>query len=171
MSRAAAFETVVGLIVIAVAAVFMVYAYGVSGQMVGRDHYRLGAVFGRVDGITVGSEVRIAGVKIGAVARNRLDTNTYEADLQLMIDANIPIPEDSIAKIQSDGLLGSAHVSIEPGASEEMLREGDKITITRGSVDLLNLAVQAFTSQPRGNEQGRGQSDENGLDPDPLGDM
>lgn len=171
MTRAAAFETVVGLIVIAVAAVFMTYAYGVSGKMVGRDQYRLGAVFGKVDGITIGSEVRIAGVKVGAVAANRLNTETYEADLQLVIDGNVLIPEDSIAKIQSDGILGSAHVAIEPGASEEMLREGDRITITRGSVDLLNLAVQAFTSRAGKNSTNNGESDE-GLDPsDPLGDM
>lgn len=172
MTRAGAFETVVGLIVIVVAVVFMVYAYGVSGKMIGGDQYRLGAVFGRVDGITVGSEVRIAGVKVGAVAANQLNLDTYEADLQLIIDGHIPIPDDSVAKIMSDGILGGAHVAIEPGASDEMLREGDKITITQGSVDLLGLAVQAFTSQPAKNgKSSAGKANDAGLNPDPLGDM
>jgi phospholipid/cholesterol/gamma-HCH transport system substrate-binding protein len=85
----------------------------------------------------------------------------------MTIDRNIPIPEDSIAKISSDGVLGGAYVAIEPGASEDMLREGDKITITRGSVDLLNLAVQAFTSQTSNNKSGNSDNSE----PDPLGDM
>ena len=170
MTRAGAFETILGFIVIAVAAVFMFYAYGVSGKSIGGDKYRVGAVFGRVDGITVGSEVRIAGVKVGAVAANSLNLETYEADLQLVIDRTIPIPEDSVAKIVTDGLIGGAHVAIEPGASDAMLQEGEKITITQGSVDLLGLAVQAFTSQPgKGSDGDGGDSDRNGLDP--LGEL
>ncbi len=146
MSRAAAFETVVGFVVIAVAALFMFYAYGVTGKQLGADQYRLDAVFGRIDGVTVGSEVRIAGVKVGSVAANELDANTYEANVRMTISGAVAVPDDSIAKVVSDGLLGSAHISIEPGASMDMLKPGDKIVITQGSVDLLNLAVQNFTN-------------------------
>ncbi len=167
MSRAGFFETVVGAVVIAVAAAFLAYAYGVSGKGLGGDHYRVGAVFGRVDGVTVGSEVRIAGVKIGSVAANSLDPQTYEANVELAIDGNVAIPEDSVAKVVSDGILGGAHISIEPGAAEEMLRSGDKITITQGSVDLLGLAVQAFTNQASGG----GKNDNKNEDADPLGDF
>ncbi|WP_428408069.1 outer membrane lipid asymmetry maintenance protein MlaD [Hyphococcus sp.] len=164
MSRAGVFETLVGAVVIAVAAAFLAYAYGVSGKGVGRDHYRVGAVFGRVDGVTVGSEVRIAGVKVGTVAGNSLDPKTYEANVELAIDRNVSIPQDSIAKVASDGILGGAHIAIEPGAAEEMLVEGDKIVITQGSVDLLSLAVQAFTS-------GNGNNKDEAVSADPLGDM
>ena len=164
MSRAGFFETVIGVIVIAIAAAFMIYAYGASGNALGQNQYRLDAVFGRVDGVTVGSDVRIAGVKVGTVADNALDLSTYEANVSLAIDDNIAIPEDSIAKVVSDGLLGGAHIAIEPGAAEEMLREGDKITITQGSVDMLGLAVQAFTSQSKD----RPQTTET---EDPLGDL
>lgn len=145
MNRAAAFETVVGFVVIAVAALFMFYAYGVTGKDLGANQYRLDAVFGRIDGVTVGSEVRIAGVKVGSVSASRLDMNTYEANVRMSIDGEVTIPDDSIAKVVSDGLLGNAHISIEPGASLDMLGAGDKIAITQGSVDLLNLAVQNFT--------------------------
>ncbi|MEM8770609.1 MAG: outer membrane lipid asymmetry maintenance protein MlaD [Pseudomonadota bacterium] len=167
MNRAGAFETIVGLVVIGVAAAFLFYAYGASGQKLGGDQYRLDAVFGRIDGITIGSEVRIAGVKVGAVSSNRLDTDTYEATVQMTIDAGVPVPDDSVAKIVSDGLLGGAHVAIEPGASEEFLGEGERITITRGSVDLLNLAVQAFTNSPSGG----GADNDAGAADDPFGDL
>lgn len=163
MSRAGFFETVVGVFVIVVAAAFMVYAYGASGKALGRNTYELEAVFGRVDGVTVGSDVRIAGVKVGTVAANRLDLQTYEANVALAINKGITVPEDSVAKVVSDGLLGGAHIAIEPGAAEEMLRAGDKITITQGSVDLLGLAVQAFTSQG-------GKKDREAAE-DPLGDF
>jgi len=169
VNRSGVFETIVGMAVIAIAAAFMFYAYGASGKNVGRGSYRLDAVFGRIDGVTVGSEVRIAGVQIGSVAAHDLNLQTYEANLQLAITSGVPIPDDSVAKIVSDGILGGAHVAIEPGASEEMLREGDKITITQGSVDLLGLAVQAFTSQSAG---GGKSGDNNGqTELDPLGDF
>lgn len=169
MSRAGFFETIVGAVVIAIAAAFLAYAYGVSGKGIGRDQYRVAAVFGRVDGVTVGSEVRIAGVKVGAVSANSLDPSTYEANVEFAIDGNVGIPEDSVAKVVSDGLLGGAHIAIEPGASEEMLRAGDKITITQGSVDLLGLAVQAFTNQASSDDGGKGgNKNENA---DPLGEF
>ena len=146
MNRAGFFETFVGLIVVAAAAAFLVYAYSVSGRDLTRGGYELSAVFGRVDGVAVGSEVRIAGVKVGAVSAQALDRSTYEARLTLAIAGDVPVPEDSVAKIVSDGVLGGAHVAIEPGAAEEMLAPGDAIVITQGSVDLLGLAVQAFTN-------------------------
>lgn len=147
MSKAGMFETVIGAIVLAVAALFMIYAYGASGNAIAEGAYRVNAVFGRVDGITVGADVTIAGVKVGTVASDSLDPKTYEARLGLSIARDVALPEDSIAKIVSDGLLGSAHVSIEPGASDVMLAEGDTITQTQGSVDLLALAVKAFTTK------------------------
>lgn len=170
MNRSAYIESVIGLIVLAVAGAFLYYAYGVSGATTGADSYRIGAVFGRVDGVTVGAEVRIAGVKVGAVSGNGLNVETYEADIELMINGDVPIPEDSVAKVVADGLLGGVHIAIEPGASEIMLEPGDKITITQGSVDLLGLAVQAFTS-PNGGSSNAGEADAGGLSLDPLGDM
>jgi phospholipid/cholesterol/gamma-HCH transport system substrate-binding protein len=146
MGRSAIFETLVGIVVLAVAAAFLVYAFRVSGAAAGHGDYRLSANFGRVDGIETGSDVKIAGVKVGTVAAATLNAETYEARLDLSLRRDIKVPEDSAAKILTDGVLGGSHVSIEPGASETMLGDGGVITVTQGSVDLLGLAVQAFTS-------------------------
>lgn len=161
MDRSGILETLVGLVIVVVAGLFLAYAYNVSDKDFGRGSYTLGAVFGRVDGVTVGSEVRIAGVRVGAVSGHALDTKTYEARLQMNIAAGVPVPEDSVAKIVNDGLLGGAHVAIEPGASDVMLQDGDTITVTQGSVDLLGLAVKAFTDNA-GKDADKGS--------DPLGD-
>lgn len=150
MSKAAAFETIVGALVILVACAFLLYAYSASGKDLARGAYGLDAVFGRIDGVSVGSEVRIAGVKVGSVSAHALDTATYEARVTMRIARAAPIPDDSIAKVVSDGLLGGAYISIEPGASETMLADGGAITQTQGSVDLLGLAVQAFSSNAGG---------------------
>ncbi len=152
MNRQGAFETVVGVIVIAAAALFLKYAFDASGRGFAGGAYELQAVFGRVDGVAVGSEVRIAGVKVGAVSSSALDPLTYEARLGFLVDGAVPVPEDSIAKIVSDGLIGGAHVSIEPGASETMLARGGQILRTQGSVDLLGLAVRSFTADRSGGE-------------------
>ena len=165
MSRAGAFETIVGLIVIGVAAAFLWYAAGVSGDRARVADYKVDAIFGRVDGLSVGADVKIAGIPVGEVSQSVLDPATYEATVSMRIARNVQIPDASVAKIVSDGFLGGAHVSIEPGASEDYLREGDRITITRGSVDLLNLAVQAFT-----NSQGGGNNSD-AVEEDPLGDF
>lgn len=153
MQKSGAFETIVGSLVIAVAAGFLVYAYGASGKGIERGAYKIAAVFGRIDGVAEGSEVRIAGVDIGSVSGRVLDPATYEARLEMRIDRSVKIPDDSIAKIVSDGILGGAFVSIEPGASEDFLTEGGTITQTQGSVDLLGLAVQAFTSNAGKNSE------------------
>jgi len=146
MNRNGLVESLVGIVVLAVASLFFLYAYNVSGRSLNQNTYQLNAIFGKIDGITVGTDVRIAGVKIGTVSNYALDTDHYEAKVSMAIEKAIPVPEDSIAKIVSDGILGGAHIALEPGASEDYLGEGDVITITQGSVDLLGLAVEAFTS-------------------------
>ena len=178
MNRAGFIETFVGVLVVISAALFFVYGYAVSGRDLAHSGYELNAVFGKVDGVTSGSEVRIAGVKIGTVAGHELDTQTYEARLKMTIAANVPVPDDSIAKIVSDGVLGGAHVAIEPGASEDYLRDGEAITITQGSVDLLGLAVQAFTNNAASSDKpasddaaSEGDEDDDLLKLDPLGDL
>ncbi|MEL6791303.1 MAG: outer membrane lipid asymmetry maintenance protein MlaD [Pseudomonadota bacterium] len=146
MERNGLIESLVGLLVLAAAGVFLFYSWSVSGQSLARDTYTLNAVFGRIDGINAGADVKIAGVKVGTVSGFSLKTDTYEAKLTLAISGATPVPEDTIAKIVSDGLLGGAHVALEPGASDVFLMDGESVAITQGSVDLLGLAVQAFTS-------------------------
>lgn len=164
MSKGQILESIVGVLVIVVAAAFLYYAYQTSGRALTARTYTLGAVFGRVDGVTPGAEVRIAGVKVGAVSESALDPKTFEARVMLSVSRDVAIPEDSVAKVVSDGLLGGAHVAIEPGGSDVMLAEGDTIAITQGSVDLLGLVMQAFTNGDKNEKSGEPQSD-------PLGDL
>ncbi|MEL6359837.1 MAG: outer membrane lipid asymmetry maintenance protein MlaD [Pseudomonadota bacterium] len=145
MKQSSLLETLVGIVVVAVAVVFFNYAYGAAGRTIGGSTYDINAVFGRVDGLSVGAEVKIAGIKVGSVTTAALDDATYEARLTMAINDTVAIPDDSVAKVASEGLLGGAHISIEPGASDDMLVEGDQLVLTQGSVDLLGLAVQSFT--------------------------
>ncbi len=131
-------ETVAGAVVLAVAAAFLVYIASFAGSA-GGSGYELAATFPRADGIARGSEVRLAGVRIGSVRSVAVDPGTYLAEARLEIHSELEIPEDSSAEIRSDGLLGGSYVDIVPGAEDAMLAAGDSFAFTRGSVSLLDL--------------------------------
>lgn len=131
-------ETILGAIVVIVAVGFFAFASAQAGQNGNRAGYDLSALFNRVDGITVGSDVRVSGVKVGAVKAISLDTDTYQARLVFTIDNAVKVNDQSSARIQSDGLLGGAYVSIEP-AGVTPLPAGGVIENTQGTVDLLSL--------------------------------
>ena len=169
MSKGRLFESLVGLGVLFVAAAFLYYAFLASGRGEIADAYPLKAVFGRIDGVNVGSDVRVSGVKVGAVTGSALDPDTYEARVTFSISSGVAVPDDSIAKIVSDGLLGGAHIAIEPGGSDIMLAAGDTITITQGSVDLLGLAVQAFSNNAQSGASSPAPQPETPVDP--LGEL
>lgn len=131
-------ETILGAIVVIVAVGFFAFASAQAGQSGNRAGYDLSALFNRVDGINVGSDVRVSGVKVGVVKAISLDSDTYQARLTFTIDNSVKVNDQSTARIQSDGLLGGAYVSIEPGGLTP-LRPGGMIENTQGTVDLLSL--------------------------------
>ncbi|MBL4597278.1 MAG: outer membrane lipid asymmetry maintenance protein MlaD [Robiginitomaculum sp.] len=135
-------ETVVGLFVLVVAAAFAFFVSTTIGDKRSSGAVDLIAHFSSIGGVANGTDIRLAGVKIGTITDITLDTATYDAKLTLSVRADVPIPEDSVAKIVSDGLLGSAYISIEPGAEDAMLQQGESFEYTQGAVDLLGLLGQ-----------------------------
>ncbi len=135
-------ETIVGLAVLILAGLFVNYAMKTVNSGGSGADYHLKAHFGSIGSIDSGSDIRLAGVKVGVVNNISLDTKTYDALVDMSIHANIPVPVDSTAKITTDGLLGSAYISIEPGAEEDNLAAGDSFDYTQGAVDLLTLLGQ-----------------------------
>jgi len=138
-------ETLIGTLVVAVAAVFLFYGYTTSG-MRSSAGYRVNAAFSSVDGLATGADVRLSGIKIGTVVRQSLDPETYQAVVTLDIAPSVKLPDDSSAKITSEGLLGGSYISVTPGGSEELLANGGEIMFTQGSVDLMSLIGQAVFS-------------------------
>lgn len=146
MATAAA-ETVIGAAVLAVAGGFLVYAAqtaDVGG--VGGGGYEVTAAFRKASGVTVGSDVRVSGVKVGAVTSVELDPQTYRAIASLSIRGDVKLPEDSVVKITSDGLLGGSYVAIDPGSSDFFAEPGQELEFTQGSVDLIDLLSKAITN-------------------------
>lgn len=138
-------ELLAGAAVLAVAAGFLLWGFG---EGFGRQPtYELTASFPDVDGVAVGTEVRLAGVPIGRVSRVSLNPTTYLADAALTIPEDIVLPADSAALIQSDGLLGGAYIQLQPGGSPDNLAPGDEIEDVQGAVSLLALMMKFVDSQ------------------------
>jgi phospholipid/cholesterol/gamma-HCH transport system substrate-binding protein len=137
-------ETLLGAAVVAVAAVFFYYGWHTTnaGTVTG---YEVVARFDRIDGIAVGTDVRLSGIKVGSVTTQELDQKTYRALVRMSIKKEIVIPDDSSIKVASEGLLGSSYLAISPGGSDEALKPGGEFSTTQGSVDLIGLMFQAMT--------------------------
>ena len=142
-------ETVMGAVVLVVAALFLFFAYKTS-QLREVSGYQVTADFERVDGIHQGSDVRISGIKIGSVVSEELDPKTFLAMLRMSIEPSVQLPDDTVAEIVSAGLLGDKYLSLVPGGSDKMLPPGGKIRYTQSSVSLEHLIGQMIFSAPGG---------------------
>jgi len=138
-------ETLIGAIVVVVAVGFLYFAYTSTseGSLTG---YPISATFARVDGLAVGTDVRMSGIKIGTVSSLSLDPKTYLAVAHLTINNSVQLPDDSSIKITSAGLLGNSYLSVTPGGSDKMIAPGGRIVNTQGSVDLMGLIGRIITS-------------------------
>ncbi len=131
-------EVVTGTVVLLVAAGFLGFAVAHSGRDIGAG-YPLTAQFDHIDGLAVGADVRIAGVKVGTVNSERIDPRTYLAVVGLSVRDDVQLPKDTSAEITSESLLGGKYLSLTPGGDSTMLKPGQAITITQSSVSLEQL--------------------------------
>lgn len=139
-------ETLMGGVVLVVAAAFLFFAYQTAG-MRNVEGYEVKANFDRVDGLLEGSDVRMSGIKIGTVTHQTLDPKTYLAVVTMSIDRKVKLPLDSSAQVASDGLLGDKYLTLIAGAEEDMIKPGGRIEHTQGSVDIVSLVGRLIFSQ------------------------
>jgi phospholipid/cholesterol/gamma-HCH transport system substrate-binding protein len=131
-------EVAAGAVVLLIAAGFLAYAVTNSGQT-GVSGITLHAEFENIGGIAKGSDVRIAGMKIGNITDLTIDPKTYEAKATFTVQSDIKLPDDSSASIATGGLLGGNFLSLSPGGSEKILTNGGIITVTQSAVNLEDL--------------------------------
>jgi phospholipid/cholesterol/gamma-HCH transport system substrate-binding protein len=144
-------ETVMGAVVLVVAALFLFFAYS-SSQVRAVQGYEVWAQFERVDGVREGTDVRISGIKVGTIRTETLDPKTFLATVKLSIDPAYQLPEDTVAEIISAGLLGDKYMALVPGGSERMIPPGGQIRYTQAPVSLENLIGQMIfqpSAQPK----------------------
>jgi len=132
------FDFLIGTIVLLFAIGFFTYSFK-SSKISSNNGYDIFAKFDNADGITIGSDIKIAGIKIGSIIEQNLDEKTSKANLKMNISSTVKIPADSSAKILSEGLLGAKYISISLGGDEEILQNGQEISFTQSSLNFEEL--------------------------------
>ncbi|MGY6634307.1 MAG: outer membrane lipid asymmetry maintenance protein MlaD [Alkalilacustris sp.] len=138
-------DAVLGGVVMAVALAFVIYAGQVAGLGQSRAGYELAASFRSVEGVRVGSDVRLGGVRIGSVSEMELDPQSLRAELRLRIRDGIALPEDTLAVVATEGLLGGAFIELLPGGAAFDLAPGDRIEQTQSATSLVTLLLRAVS--------------------------
>ena len=140
-------EVILGGVVLLVAVGFVALALGSTGTSLTQQRgYPLHATFRSAEGVRLGTEVRLAGVRIGSVTALSLDPNDFRARLTISVDPALALPVDSTIQIASEGILGGTFVEVLPGGDLDTLVAGDSFNDTQSAVSLITLLLRAFTS-------------------------
>ncbi|MCC8468150.1 MAG: outer membrane lipid asymmetry maintenance protein MlaD [Rickettsia endosymbiont of Eriopis connexa] len=143
-------ETIIGFVVLIIALLFLIFAYKIGSSITSSKGYQVTANFQSAEGIAVGSDVMISGIKIGSVKKITLDPNSFDANVYLNINDDVKIPKDSKAQVITSGLLGGKYISIVPGNDDENLAANEEIRYTQSAINiesLINKIVSSFGSK------------------------
>lgn len=135
-------EALVGLLVVLLAIWFVAFAWGRTGGGQKANAIRVTALFPNSAGVNVGTDVRVAGLKVGSVVAQKLDPESFQVALTLAIDPTVKLPADSSAAITSEGILGATFIAMLPGGDTVALKNGDTISDTQGAMDLMGMVGQ-----------------------------
>jgi phospholipid/cholesterol/gamma-HCH transport system substrate-binding protein len=130
-------EVLIGALVVLVAIALGAYLY--FHRSAAGAGYDIQARLAKVDGLGVGTDVRISGVKVGNISSLSLDTNNFLVLVHMTIHDDVKIPVDSSLTVDSSGILGSQYISINPGGDEKNLASGGMIDNAQGSIDMNGL--------------------------------
>jgi len=133
-------EFSVGIFIIVGLTCFSYLAITVGGVSWFEDEsYIVKARFNSISGLKQGAAVEIAGVKIGKVEKIILDNGEYEAEIEISLNKNVELQDDSIASIRTAGIIGDRFVNIKPGGSDELIPAGGMIIETESAISLEEL--------------------------------
>ncbi len=158
MMRANMIEAVMGTIVLIIASFFLIFAYTSSkgGVYTG---YPLIAKFDRIDGLTIGNDVRISGVKVGSIVSIDIDPKTFLAQVVMTVRKDLALPADTAAEIISESLMGGKYIALIPGGEDKTLAAGEQITYTQSSVSFENLLGKYLFSSKDDKDEGNSKAE------------
>lgn len=140
-------ELITGIFVIIGIVCFTWLAVSVAGAtFTEQAGYSLSARFTSISGLRNGAIVEGAGVRIGTVTGIDFDPEAFEAIVHLRINEDVPIQEDAIASIRTQGIIGEKYINIVPGGFDELLTEGMEIYETESSISLEELVSRYIFS-------------------------
>jgi phospholipid/cholesterol/gamma-HCH transport system substrate-binding protein len=134
-------EIAVGIFVILGGVALAYLSASIAGVGLMRpDAQHIHARFASVGQLKEGAQVKLAGVPVGEVESIRLAD--YAAETVLAVDKGVDLPQDTMASVRSEGLLGESFVLLRPGAEEANIPDGGRIQTTEPAIDLVDMFVK-----------------------------
>ncbi|MDO8971245.1 MAG: MlaD family protein, partial [Saprospiraceae bacterium] len=124
----------VGFFVLLAVMILSMIVFQIGGLAIfSTRQYELNVIFDFVNGISKDAPVQVAGVAVGQVKNVVIFYNTAQKKTQvrllLLVDTTVKIPKDSVAYINTLGILGEKYVEIVPGEDQQhFLGENDFVT-------------------------------------------
>ena len=137
-------EILLGAVVLLTAIGFLIL--GMQSINSQKDGYNISLIFGSTTGLKNGDDVKISGINVGKITKLELNQEDYNAKVDIIINNNVKIPDDSSAKITSSSLLGGNFLDIIPGSSEQNLEPSDTIYDTTDLVSFTDLLGKVIFS-------------------------
>ncbi len=145
------FETVVGFFVVIIAIFFCVFVARVTGKKIDISTYNVYAKFENVEGLSVGSKVKIGGLDIGSVSSLIIDGD-YKVKLLLKINSNVSIPVDSTITVSTSGIIGGKYLKVQIGGSDEFMKSNDEFEFTQSTMDLEEMVTKFMFNKANKNQ-------------------
>jgi phospholipid/cholesterol/gamma-HCH transport system substrate-binding protein len=140
-------QLITGIFVMFGIAAFTYMAVTVGGvRFTEHPGYTLHARFTNISGLRTGAIIEAGGVRVGTVSGIEFDPASYEAIVSLRINAGVPVQEDAIAAVRTQGIIGEKFIKISPGGFDELLGDGDEIFETESAVSLEELVSKYIFS-------------------------
>ncbi|MFQ5465223.1 MAG: outer membrane lipid asymmetry maintenance protein MlaD [Thermodesulfobacteriota bacterium] len=106
-------------------------------EIFARPSYLVEAEFSNTSGLKEGATVEVAGVEVGRV--ESIELKDFMSTVTMRIDRKVELPEDTIASIRTQGIIGEKFVKLSPGGSDRMLGDGAYIHDTEPAIDIEEL--------------------------------
>lgn len=124
-------EVIAGGAVLAAAVGFLLFAAQGTGLAASRGTYDLTASFQSAEGITVGTDVRLAGVKVGTISRLELNPQTFYADATLTLQDKVMLPDDWRLLCPPKACWAATTSSCDPADRPRICRPGPRSRIPK----------------------------------------
>ena len=119
-------ELVAGILFLFFLTCFVCFAYWTKKAVGKPEAFQLYATFNKVDGVSEGTQVYLAGLPVGYVKSLELD-NFFRVRTLLVFDRYLDLPDDTAVVIETSGIVGAKHIELIAGGSDEFLEAGDSI--------------------------------------------
>jgi phospholipid/cholesterol/gamma-HCH transport system substrate-binding protein len=135
----------VGSLVIVALAIFAIGVFFMSGQEgLFTRHYTLKAYLAGAGGLREGADVRLTGIYVGSVGKIRISPFTdkergVEVDMKIDRKYQNDIRADSVASVETVGLLGDSYINVTRGSPEHEVLANEGAVQTAEKADIAKV--------------------------------